>query len=241
VQAVWSALFVSREESRKLIFLAIWAGFIFLFFSISKTKLPSYILPVFPPLAMIVGWYIPLVGDWRNRVRPFAWPLLLTIFSALLSTGLLFAAKNIPGIWVGVIATIFVFTIMVMGVWYFVWRLEVDKAFWLQICSMAVFSLVLLTMLLPQAAPELSSRGIAGEFVSHYDGRSPVYIAKFLHPGFTFYSGVYGRELKPDQLNGSDRGYFVVRKADYTGLKPEEQRRLTILASADGKMLLLRP
>jgi len=244
-QAVWSAVFVSREESKKLMFLVIWAVFIFVFFSISKTKLPSYILPVFPPLAMIVGWYIPLVGDWRNRVRPIAWPLLLTIFSALLCVGLFFASKSMPELLVGVIVSICIFAMMAIGVWYFVWRLEIDKAFWLQISAMTLFSMVLLIMLLPQAAPKFNSRGIAAEFASHYDGKSPVYIAKFLHPGFTFYSGVYGQELKPGQFGQSAAGegkeYFVVRKTDYDGLKPEEQRRLTALASIDGKMLLLKP
>jgi 4-amino-4-deoxy-L-arabinose transferase-like glycosyltransferase len=35
--------------------LLIWSGFIFLFFSASHSKLPSYILPMFPALALLVG------------------------------------------------------------------------------------------------------------------------------------------------------------------------------------------
>ncbi|MBZ4194784.1 MAG: glycosyltransferase family 39 protein [Candidatus Contendobacter sp.] len=35
--------------------LLIWAGFIFLFFSVSRSKLPSYILPVFPALALFAA------------------------------------------------------------------------------------------------------------------------------------------------------------------------------------------
>jgi 4-amino-4-deoxy-L-arabinose transferase-like glycosyltransferase len=38
--------------------LLIWAVFIFFFFSISKGKLPAYILPVFPALALLLGQYI---------------------------------------------------------------------------------------------------------------------------------------------------------------------------------------
>lgn len=36
-------------------FLLIWAVFIYLFFSISSSKLPSYLLPMFPALALLMG------------------------------------------------------------------------------------------------------------------------------------------------------------------------------------------
>ncbi len=36
-------------------FLLIWAAFIFVFFSMSDSKLPSYILPMFPALALLMG------------------------------------------------------------------------------------------------------------------------------------------------------------------------------------------
>ncbi|MDD5330284.1 MAG: glycosyltransferase family 39 protein [Sulfuricella sp.] len=36
-------------------FLLIWSAFIFLFFSASSSKLPSYILPIFPALALLIG------------------------------------------------------------------------------------------------------------------------------------------------------------------------------------------
>jgi 4-amino-4-deoxy-L-arabinose transferase-like glycosyltransferase len=38
-----------------LVFLACWAGFVFLFFSASQSKLLPYILPAFPPLAVLIS------------------------------------------------------------------------------------------------------------------------------------------------------------------------------------------
>jgi 4-amino-4-deoxy-L-arabinose transferase-like glycosyltransferase len=35
--------------------LLVWAAFIFFFFSISSSKLPSYILPIFPAVALLIG------------------------------------------------------------------------------------------------------------------------------------------------------------------------------------------
>ena len=39
-------------------FCLIWSAFIFVFFSVSHSKLPSYILPMFPALALVLGWQL---------------------------------------------------------------------------------------------------------------------------------------------------------------------------------------
>src|SRR5439155_16848947 len=39
-------------------FLALWALVVFAFFSGSGSKLPSYILPMFPPLALLIGRWL---------------------------------------------------------------------------------------------------------------------------------------------------------------------------------------
>lgn len=46
----------ARFQPRKM--LLAWAGFIFLFFSFSGSKLPSYILPIFPALALLIACYL---------------------------------------------------------------------------------------------------------------------------------------------------------------------------------------
>lgn len=46
------------HEKNSVGFLLIWAAFIFLFFSKSQSKLAPYILPMFPPLAVLIGRYV---------------------------------------------------------------------------------------------------------------------------------------------------------------------------------------
>jgi 4-amino-4-deoxy-L-arabinose transferase-like glycosyltransferase len=48
----------ARRVAADAWYLVIWAGFIFLFFSKSQSKLVPYILPVFPPLAVLVGTWL---------------------------------------------------------------------------------------------------------------------------------------------------------------------------------------
>jgi 4-amino-4-deoxy-L-arabinose transferase-like glycosyltransferase len=55
-----------RHEHRDALFLLLWAGLVFLFFSASSSKLPPYILPVFPPLALLIGRYLDAAWDSRD-------------------------------------------------------------------------------------------------------------------------------------------------------------------------------
>ncbi len=47
-------------------FLLVWVVFVFAFFSASSSKLPSYILPMFPAMALLLGPYV-------ARLSPRAW------------------------------------------------------------------------------------------------------------------------------------------------------------------------
>lgn len=50
----------NREAHQPELFLFLWAFLIFVFFSFSKSKLIPYILPVFPPLAILIARYLRL-------------------------------------------------------------------------------------------------------------------------------------------------------------------------------------
>src|SRR3989338_5293650 len=64
-------------------FLLIWAVFIYVFFSVSGSKLPSYLLPMFPALALLMGKRI---AEMRGRV--LLWQVAPAIPVALLLLGL---------------------------------------------------------------------------------------------------------------------------------------------------------
>jgi len=60
------------------IFILCWTGFVFFFFSLSGSKLPSYILPMFPALALLLGNYLA-----QADARKLRWHLLLPAAIAL--------------------------------------------------------------------------------------------------------------------------------------------------------------
>ncbi|ADJ63590.1 glycosyltransferase family 39 protein [Herbaspirillum seropedicae] len=54
--AGYNSLNGGRFQPKRL--LLVWAVFIFVFFSISDSKLPSYVLPIFPALALLIACYL---------------------------------------------------------------------------------------------------------------------------------------------------------------------------------------
>lgn len=86
-----------RKENADAWFLALWAGFIFLFFSKSQSKLIPYILPVFPALAVLIGAW--LARQWRAGdpapLRPWLW--IYSSLTAMLSVGVAFVVLQ-PGV-----------------------------------------------------------------------------------------------------------------------------------------------
>jgi 4-amino-4-deoxy-L-arabinose transferase-like glycosyltransferase len=64
-------------------FLIVWCGFIFVFFSISGSKLPSYILPIFPALGLLVA---PLLASYSAQAlkKHLAVPVLFGLLLSLI-------------------------------------------------------------------------------------------------------------------------------------------------------------
>ncbi len=85
IRAWRSGAHLGKEFSHER-FLLIWAVFIYVFFSISGSKLPSYLLPMFPPLALLMG-----IRLTQMRERVLMWqlvpviPILLVLIGVVLN------------------------------------------------------------------------------------------------------------------------------------------------------------
>ncbi|CCD39219.1 Polymyxin resistance protein ArnT,undecaprenylphosphate-alpha-L-Ara4N transferase, Melittin resistanceprotein PqaB [Candidatus Paraburkholderia kirkii UZHbot1] len=59
--------------------LLVWSAFIFLFFSASHSKLISYVLPVAPALALVIGLYLPSLTKALYRVHLIGYAVFLIV------------------------------------------------------------------------------------------------------------------------------------------------------------------
>ncbi|MBI3886169.1 MAG: glycosyltransferase family 39 protein [Opitutae bacterium] len=97
VRAALAGGWARRRDNADAWFLVTWAAFIFLFFSKSQSKLIPYILPVFPPLAVLIGaWLVKVVeADARPRLRAGLW--VFSVVAVVLGAGIAYAVL-VPGL-----------------------------------------------------------------------------------------------------------------------------------------------
>ncbi len=71
--AIPHAVRAAKREPRPRTHLAllVWAGTTFLFFSVSRSKLMPYLLPAFPPLAILCGAWLARETEARGRALPW--------------------------------------------------------------------------------------------------------------------------------------------------------------------------
>ena len=72
----------AHRRPQELGFLLLAGGWCVLFFTLSACKLPTYILPAFPPLALALGWFVTQSNWGRSR-----WPGIAAATAFLLMAG----------------------------------------------------------------------------------------------------------------------------------------------------------
>ena len=87
VQSLRHALRMPRQPNgfAPVTLMLVWSAFIFLFFSASHSKLVSYVLPIAPPIALLIGAWLPLMtrAQWRRHLSGYAVFLIVAAFGAL--------------------------------------------------------------------------------------------------------------------------------------------------------------
>jgi len=89
-QSLQQGLREKKQAFRPKLFLGIWFIFIFIFFSLSNSKLPSYILPVFPALSLLLAEQLD-----REKNSTLQWhAMALGIFWLLVGSVLLIGSQH---------------------------------------------------------------------------------------------------------------------------------------------------
>ncbi len=211
-----------RGEDGLLLFCALWVSGIFLFFTLSATRLPHYVLPLYPPAALLVAV---LWSRFLNNARPAG----LTVSKRIvLVTGYLFsiALGSVPLIYanlqdqiavdfpaaakIGVGVTPIVLGVLVfLGVAIFRHLVRGEarrpQAFWVLSGMMGLFLLIVILFALPRFGkyfvnPPQALATIAGLNLGPQD--TLIHYGRKL-PSLTFYA-----ERKVQFINAGDHEKF---------------------------------
>lgn len=82
LDTLWRTAKERSKLDRPALILLIWTIFVFIFFSISRSKLPSYILPIFPALALLMGRHLAALSasELKARTMPVGLIMLAGLF-----------------------------------------------------------------------------------------------------------------------------------------------------------------
>lgn len=149
-----------QNRSQDSLFLILWAALIFLFFNFSNSKLIPYILPMFPPLALLVGDY--LAKQWNTcfsrgfKLGCLAFCLIFIIIAIVFITlphVHVFPKPEMALIWLTIAGSLALITGLVT--FLFTYRSEFKKALFAMIIGCSVFFLSI-----DLSVPYVDSRGV---------------------------------------------------------------------------------
>jgi 4-amino-4-deoxy-L-arabinose transferase-like glycosyltransferase len=172
------------KASSGLLFPVVWFGVVFVFFSLSRSKLPPYIYPLFPALAVIVSSWIRKAAEEGGRDgAALAW--LSVILPVAVVAGLVWFRGYLPRISILFIAGAGVLVVVALLA---AARKTYYVSFSLAVAAMALFYLTFLAQIAPQIEDYRSYREIAAK-VAHIDEerRLPVYCFNACQQNLTFY------------------------------------------------------
>ncbi|HEY7160568.1 MAG TPA: hypothetical protein VH815_04880, partial [Acidobacteriota bacterium] len=232
-----AALFCGYRDGRtdpekKLVrFSLIWFFSSFIFFSLSQSKLPGYILPLAPPLAVIAA--LLLLGAW-NHGKKMRIIVLFSIFHGLVAAGIFFLLKDfeIPHESFAEIATVVILIATFSALFFYhgkFWPAVITQA---TILSIGI--LIILFAIYP-ASDANETRTLCRAVVGQLDSNHKIAVYNIYDFSLVFYANAeveldekgYFIDLKnPTELyrylQNKDRGYIIAYNEDLVWMRRTE-------------------
>lgn len=241
-------------------FVACWAGLYIGFFSLASTKLPSYVLPAYPALALLTG---KLIDEWLRSpaLVPKLWFRLAiytpAVVGVALSVGLpIMASYLLPGEqWLGALGASLIFGTVALVI--LAKRAPLGERFALRVpTAFAVMAVVFTTSLVAVAAGRISLHTTSPQIVraAHELAGSNAPLIGYRHyePTLIFYAQrqiptVHSTEQLQAALAANPNACIVTRDEHLEDLTkalavaPDIPVRKPRFLRREGEVLLVRP
>jgi len=227
---MWQALRERISETRKAgIFFIVWTLVIFIFFSFSRTKLPTYIFPLYPALAILAGRTIDVFLEGKVTGKMKLWMRAsLVLYFVLIAGGLMalyFVARvKFPTAAQAAAVTGAGFTLATAFFITAFWMKKYLTGFIVFLVSWAILVFPVSYIILPEIGKYVSSRHISGELLKRMEPTEALGAETRYRRGVAFY---VGREDVPDVHSHDALTKFLKRKDRvWCVLKDKNHRQL---------------
>ena len=215
------------KESGKLLFLQVWWIFVFIFFSIAKTKQVSYMLVLLPAFSMLIGWNIERMTCENGKYQK-GWFIGSFIMFLLMGIGWIIGGRQMPEVAVhGMVLGVATLVLGAAVLFALKKYSSVETAAWLHVVAGLVTMVMAFGIMMPKLQDRFSVKTVAQTYVAmEKDSSQPLYIDKFLRPGFMLYTDIPGIEADTNSEKSLDAvkqdarpKYIVMREFMYNKMK----------------------
>ena len=219
---------VNQDIKRHSIFILSWFFVIFLFFSFSSTKLPTYVFPSFISLALIVGvLWDDFFKDTKNKeiavwIKTSYYLLLAIIIFGSVGVAIFVSHRYPPILKGAIISAVFLIIGTVLSFIGLI-RKKFTSAFFLLIFSVMFFLYPFGKLALPELEPYETSKAIAKKLISFIKPGERVGAENYYLPGVAFYTDTIPVDIdKHDKLvkfvQLPERVWFVIKEKNHVQL-----------------------
>ncbi|MFH1593501.1 MAG: glycosyltransferase family 39 protein [Candidatus Omnitrophota bacterium] len=234
--SIWQNL---KEKDRRRrnagIFLITWFLTIFLFFSFSRTKLPTYIFPIYPALALLVGYLLDTFMKRRLSHRIERWmQASFALFFISIIAGVvgfaIFAGIRYPAAALVSSITGGVFIVLMGLSLAFVYRKEYLKGLCAFMISFALFTIPLSCTVLPEIGIYESSKIESERLLEFADPGEGLGAETQYRRGVAFYTDridvldVHRHHIITGFLDRDERVWCVIKRKNHDQLYTDRDR-----------------
>lgn len=272
--ALWQAFkkttrksLIANQEKQGIVFLLTWFAVIFIFFSISSTKLPTYIFPCWISLALVTAM---LFDDFLKEgiSKPLSSAVKVSYYILMVAlviggiVGLIFINFDYPVMLKSsAIAAAFLIFGFMLSLAAFLYK-KYSAAFILIIFSIMLFLYPLSKFVMPQIERYETSKEIAQKLLFYMKPGESLGSESHYRAGLAFYTGSFPVDLDKHHmlvefLSRKDRVWFVLKeknhrqlyeldtkpfckKPSYVVYKIDKRTVITNEVPEDGKYILKR-
>ena len=198
------------KKNRLILFSIIFSLTYILFFAISKTKLPNYTVPAYPPLAILIGYYLSKI-EFSKRLSILISLIVYTVLTVLIPVALYTAiSKEKP-----------ISDLNYLSFYFFLWFIGgllaiilsfKDKRF--IIPSLSISSIVLTLMFFFYIFPKIDNRNPVKHILPLMDKSQEIYYYGGFNPAFLFY---IRKRIPPleDRLIYTDKEFYILSRKKF--------------------------
>lgn len=219
------------QESKLIRFSSIWFISSFVFFSLSRSKLPGYILPLTAPLAVIAGFLLLRAWQHGKRMRIM---VIFTILHAVVAAGILFLLKDfdIPHESFAGIASVILLIATLSALFFY------HQKFWAAVITQATIPAIGVFIILYAIYPATDfneTRTLCRAIEPELDSNHKIVVYNIYDFSLVFYTNAkveldekgYFIDLKnPTELyrylRNKDRGYIIAYNEDLVWMRRTE-------------------